>query len=279
MNNITEAAKRLNISQPALSKAIATIEDELGVALFDRKGRHIYLNRYGELMLNYIDSAFRELNEGERIIKELTDIESGQVTFAVTFPHVMPLLIQNYVSRHPNIKIKQYQAISERATHLILNNEVDFAISSSKIEHRDISWEPIIQDDIYLTVSKEHPLSQCTSIELIQIKDERLIGQIEGYGFRDTIDRILKQEGIVPNYQVEVEDSSAILKLVAMNIGISFTPKQALRNLDKQIVAIPINNEHCYREIGLAYKKSHYFTEVASSFKTFVTAYFQNHIT
>ena len=76
MNNITEAAKRLNISQPALSKAIASIEDELGVALFDRKGRHIYLNRYGELMLNYIDSAFRELNEGERIIKELTGIES-----------------------------------------------------------------------------------------------------------------------------------------------------------------------------------------------------------
>lgn len=63
-----------------------------------------------------------------------------------------------------------------------------------------------------------------------------------------------------------------------MNIGISFTPKQALRNLDKQIVAIPINNEHCYREIGLANKKSHYFTEVASSFKTFVTDYFQNHI-
>ena len=58
MNNISEAAKRLNISQ-ALSKAIASIEDELGVALFDRKGRHIYLNRYGELMLNYIDSAFR----------------------------------------------------------------------------------------------------------------------------------------------------------------------------------------------------------------------------
>ena len=81
MNNISEA-KLLNISQPALSKAIASIEDELGVALFDRKGRHIYLNRYGELMLNYIDSAFRELNEGERIIKELTGIESGQVTFA-----------------------------------------------------------------------------------------------------------------------------------------------------------------------------------------------------
>ena len=78
MNNISEAAKRLNISQAALSKAIASIEDEL-VALFDRKGRHIYLNRYGELMLNYIDSAFRELNEGERIIKELTGIESGQL--------------------------------------------------------------------------------------------------------------------------------------------------------------------------------------------------------
>lgn len=83
MNNISEAAKRLNISQATLSKAIASIEDELGVALFDRKGRHIYLNRYGELMLNYIDSAFRELNEGERIIKELTGIESGQVTFSI----------------------------------------------------------------------------------------------------------------------------------------------------------------------------------------------------
>ena len=83
MNNISEAKATEYFSR--LSKAIASIEDELGVALFDRKGRHIYLNRYGELMLNYIDSAFRELNEGERIIKELTGIESGQVTFAEHF--------------------------------------------------------------------------------------------------------------------------------------------------------------------------------------------------
>lgn len=278
MNNMTEAAKQLNISQPALSKAIASIEDELGVALFDRKGRQIYLNRYGELMLNYVNSAVRELNEGERIIKELIGVESGQVSFAITFPHVMPSLIQSYVALHPNIKLKQYQAVSERATQLILNNDVDFAISSSKIEHKDVIWEPIIQDDIYLTISKEHPFAQYDTINLKQIKDERLIGQIEGYGFRDRIDYILEQEGIVPNYQIEVEDSSAILKLVAMNIGVSFTPKQALRGLDEQIIAIPIDNARCYRMIGLSYKKAHYFTEVAASFKAFVTHYFQNDI-
>ena len=82
------------------------------VALFDRKGRHIYLNRYGELMLNYIDSAFRELNEGERIIKELTGIESGQVTFAVTFPcyaithsklcHDIPILKLSNIKQYLN---------------------------------------------------------------------------------------------------------------------------------------------------------------------------------
>ncbi|UDI77382.1 LysR family transcriptional regulator [Staphylococcus taiwanensis] len=275
MNNITQASKRLNISQPALSKAISSLEDDIGVKLFDRKGRQIFLNQYGKLMLNYVNNAFEELNEGERVVRALTGIESGQVTFAITFPHVMPSLIQIFLSQHPDLKIKQYQANSDDAKQLILDNKVDCAISSSPIEHEDIVWEPIIKDDIYLTVSKTHPLATFDSIELQQIENDRLIGQIKGYGFRDTIDDILEREGIRPNYQIEVEDSSAILKLVAMNIGISFTPKQALMQLNSQVVAIPIKNKGCYRMIGIAYKQSHYFTEVATSFKTFVTQYFR----
>lgn len=277
VNNITKAAKQLNISQPALSKAIHSLEEELGVKLFDRKGRQIHLNQYGELMKVQVDKAFNALNEGERILKNITGIEQGQVTFAVTFPHVMPNLIQQYLKKHPRIKIRQYQATSELATQLILEDKVDFAISTIPIAHQDITWIPLLQDDIYLTVSKQHHLATRNIVSLQEISNERLIGQIRGYGFRDIIDTILEQEGITPHYQVEVEDSSAILKLVAMNIGISFTPKQALIHDDNNIVAIPINNPNCYRMIGIGFKTSHYFTEVADSFKQFSMDYFEKY--
>lgn len=277
VNNITQAAKQLNISQPALSKAIHSLEEELGVKLFDRKGRQIYLNRYGKIMKLQVDKAFNALNEGERILKNITGIERGQVTFAVTFPHVMPTLIQQYLREHPRTKIKQYQATSERATQLILDDKVDFAISTMPIVHEDITWIPLLQDDIYLTVSKEHHLAKRNIVSLQDISNEGLIGQISGYGFRDIIDAILENEGIIPNYQIELEDSSAILKLVAMNIGISFTPKQALIRDDNNIVAIPINNPNCYRMIGIGYKTSHYFTAVADSFKQFSIDYFEKY--
>ncbi|WP_167797480.1 LysR family transcriptional regulator [Staphylococcus croceilyticus] len=277
VNNITQAAKHLNISQPALSKAIHSLEEELGVKLFNRKGRQIHLNQYGELMKLQVDKAFNALNEGERILKNITGLEQGQVSFAVTFPHVMPTLVQQYLREHPRTKIKQYQATSERATQLILDDKVDFAISTIPIVHKDITWIPLLQDDIYLTVSKQHYLAKRNIVSLQEIRNEGLIGQISGYGFRDIIDTILGNEGITPNYQVEVEDSSAILKLVAMNIGISFTPKQALIHDDNNIVAIPINSPNCYRMIGIGYKTSHYFTAVAESFKQFSIDYFEKY--
>ena len=86
MNNISEATKRLNISQ-SYTKIRRLHQLKMSWVWHYLTGKQTYLlNRYGELILNYIDSAFRELNEGERIIKKLTGIESGQVTFAITFP-------------------------------------------------------------------------------------------------------------------------------------------------------------------------------------------------
>lgn len=88
LEHMTKAAEQLQIAQPSLSKTISRLEEDLGVALFDREHRKIRLNAAGRIFLNRVERAFAELNEGRREIVELADQDQKNITLAVTIPRV-----------------------------------------------------------------------------------------------------------------------------------------------------------------------------------------------
>lgn len=85
VQHITKAAKLLSISQPALSRSIARLEDELGVQLFDRKGRNIYLNRYGKMFLHRVEQSIKQIELGKQEIRDEIHPDNG--TISLSFCH------------------------------------------------------------------------------------------------------------------------------------------------------------------------------------------------
>lgn len=277
--HITKAAKKLHISQPALSKAIKELEEELGVQLFNREGRNIQLNKFGQTLLKYIDRAFLEIDEGKRIVKELAGLEDGFISVAATFPHVFPMLMAEYLQFHPSVQIKQIQSSSIQMKKLIQENQIDFGISSYPIISDNIEWHLLVNDEIFLTVPKNHRLADRTSVAIEEIQNENFISLVEGYGFRDITDNLAKDAGIELKHQIEVEDSSAILQLVRLGYGVSFTPGLSLLTELPGIVVIPIELPNFCRPIGVSYKKDSYFSKASKDFLEFIIDFFDDYST
>src|SRR5579875_2690206 len=105
--HFTQAAEQLAISQPALSRAIANLEQELGIPLFDRRGRSVVLNSYGKAFLQYVDQAVQSLAEGKEKIEELLGQAEGTVSLAFLHTlgvHIVPELIGAFHKLHPDVR-------------------------------------------------------------------------------------------------------------------------------------------------------------------------------
>ncbi|MFQ3853230.1 LysR family transcriptional regulator [Staphylococcus sp. 2S1] len=273
----TEAAKSLNISQPGLSKAIKQLESEIGVILFNRNGREVYLNNYGKTLLSFVDKAFVELDSGIHLIQEDAGLENGNINFSATFPHVFPLIMTDFLDEYPNVHITQKQSSSKEMENLILQNEIDFGISTSPLKSNDIQWVPLAIDEIYLTVPKTHRLANRNSISLTELESENFIGLLPSYGFREITDAFCEATNIQPQYKLELEESTSILKFVSLGYGISFTPKISLIHDQSDVLAIPIDFPKCERNIGIVYKEHHFLSTAAKKFIDYTIDWFTNY--
>ncbi|MCY3038661.1 MULTISPECIES: LysR family transcriptional regulator [Aerococcus] len=273
IGNMTSAAEELNVSQPAISRAIKQLEEDLGVDLFIRQGRSIHLNHYGETFLTYLDHSFSALSEGKRVVREISGLEHGEIVIGVTLPHVFPNLLSDFLHDYPKVRVKQYEAASGLMLEKLLKDQLDFWIATHEINHDQVETLPIISEEIFVTVSQKHPLAQAKQVFLSDLKAEKFVGSSQGYSFRELTDGFCQQAGFTPNYQIELEDAAAIHKLVEAGYGISFTPKISLLSSQEKIIPLRVADYSIQRTISLVYKKDHYFSQAAKAFFDFSRDY------
>lgn len=277
--HMTKAATELNISQPALSKTIARLENELGAPLFHRQGKHIYLNPFGKAFLERVNRIFLELKEGKSQVQDMNSPNKGIISVAMTLPHVMAQFLGNFLKDHPDVKIKHKQASSFEMKRLLENAEIDICISTYPIIGENIEWIPLLEEEIFLSVPTTHKLANRTIINLEEVADESFIGLPEDYGFRKITDDFCKEVGFTPNTTIEIEESWTIQQLVELGYGISFIPSLSiLRDSTPNTVRIKINHPNCKRTIGIARHKNHYLSKAAMEFHQFSIQFFKHKV-
>lgn len=279
LEHITKAAQELNVSQLALSQTISRLEEDLGVPLFNREGRNIYLNDFGKAFLNRVNRIFQELNDGKRELLDLQESLEQSISITIALPYILPHLIVDFLKIYPKIKINQSIATTNEMKILLENSEVDFCFLTEEIHGEEIEWVTLIEEEIFLSVPPNHHLATRTSISLEEVANETFINRTSGYGFRDLTDQFCAQAGFKPYTPIELEEAGAILRLVEMGMGLSFTPELSLlRYSSPNTVEIPITYPICKRTIGIAWNKNRYLNKSALDFKDFIIHFFQNEI-
>lgn len=274
--HVTQAAEELGITQPALSRAMARLERDLGVALFDHRGRSVKLNRYGQAFLRHIERAIGALDEGRREISDLADRDSGVIAFG--FAHalgtrVVPDLIASFRLQHPRARFQLLQ----NASHIILEEleagDVDLALvspvppTSERIESLELASE-----ELFLVVPHEHRLAKRKAVKLAELRDDTFVCLREGYGLRTLTDHFCAQAGFTPKIAFEGEEIATLRGLVAVGLGVAIIPAAAGSPGESTPPELRISEPVCRRSIGLLWEPARYQPELTQAFRHHIIA-------
>lgn len=278
MQHMTQAAEILSISQPALSKSISNIEQEIGVPLFDRQGRSISLNRYGKLFLESVEIILSEFEKAKEEIGGLVMPGYGEV--ALGFIHtlgmqVVPELMAYIPRKYPHMKFSLTQASSYNLLKRLEEGTIDLCLSQ-KIQSKvvDIEWIELWSEELFVIVPKSHRFATRESISLEEIKDEPYISIKKGNALRKIVDELFEKAGVTTKTAFAGEEMHTVAGFVGAGLGVSLIPN--IKGLNEYNVSkIRVSEPICERRIGVSWVGGRYLSPVANQFKNYLVEYFK----
>ncbi len=242
--SISSAAAFLGVSQPAVSKHIAKLEEDLGVKLFKRGHRCSVLTPEGEIVYKYATRIQNSLSDVRREIAETSDEVSGHITIsASSIPgdFLLPEILVDFNSIYPNVSIEVMISDSQKAVENLVNHESDIAIVGQEKHLAGFEIHPFFNDELFLIVKKGHRLSMEERVPLRDLDGLNLVGRTSGSGTRNVLEAKLADKSVnLAELHLKFGHVMAVINAVEHGAEAGVVSKLAIpRNAD--IVAIPFD--------------------------------------
>lgn len=274
--HFTRAAEELFISQPSLSYAISSLEEELGIRLFEKKGRNVVLTKYGRLFLGHVERALAEIDQGRSEIAKLSNTSGGQIDAAYMSPAT--------ISRMP-LAIRQFTMLPENAgacfcfTHGdaqslidgLKGQRYDVLFCHRPPEDPEISAIPLFHQSLQAIVPLDHPLAQAESIRPEALAPYPLALYQQSGPDGQYCEALLRRY-FAPNVVFRAEDEPSLYRMVATGCGLAVAIR-APELTSFPVRAIPIQGEGFRFEIQLAYLANRYLSPVVERFIQFARTF------
>jgi len=278
--NFSNAARRLNMSQSAVSQNIRAMEQAYGVELFKRHGRSVVLSDTGEALLPMVREVLRAARLMEDSLQDIKSEVGGELLIGCSTSagkYLMPALLsmfqQEHPAVHPRVKVMGRENIFER----LLSQILPFGVSSKQFEHRDLETMPIFEDRIFLIVPADHPWAEYGQAMPDDLLDQKIIMREEMSGTCETVMQGLKSYGITPdmlNVAMELGNPEAIEMAVERGVGIAFVSEMvAARGLALgRIKKVELRGMDLRRMVHMARHVHYPFTRAQNLFWDFAKA-------
>ena len=273
--HMTKASEILALSQSALSRSITSLENELGVPLFDRKNRKILLNRYGKAFLEDAKKIVGQFEVSKENLSLLVNPDIGNIS--ISFVHSLglsyiPSLLKEFQGTNPGHTLTLDEDNATIIAKKLLTNETDLGFSTQFQLFSDLVYTPIFQEKIVLITSNQHPFSRKENIKLKDITREKFIHYNADTELRRLIDSFFKRHDIDINVSYDGLEINSIIGLVIENMGIALVAESTIQNITG-IKVIPVLDLDLERTIYLIHKKEGYISKAVHYFKEFIFAY------
>ncbi|WP_099223491.1 LysR family transcriptional regulator [Listeria costaricensis] len=273
--HLTKAAAELSLSQSALSRSIIALEEEIGVALFDRVNRRIELNRFGKLFLEQARKTVTELDLTEQTLQNLADPESGEIklaflhTFGLSF---IPAMLKAFQNEHPKNKLHLNECGNAELFDLIRTGAADVGISALQIEDSSLVFHPLRREKMVLIISSENPLASQTELSLPMIQAETFIHFDKQTFSRNLVEQLLANQHIHVQSSYEGLEIASVIGLVEANMGVSIVPESTCEHLN-HVKVFPLADKMAERVIYLVHKAGSSRTGAVERFISFGMRY------
>ncbi|EOD79245.1 Cys regulon transcriptional activator CysB [Grimontia indica] len=242
--NVSSTAESLYTSQPGISKQIRSLEDELGVQIFGRSGKHLTkLTPAGSQIVEIARDILSRVDSIKSVAQEYTNPERGQLNIATTHTqarYALPDVISRFVKRYPKVSLHMHQGAPSQIADFVLKGASDFAIATEASHlYEDLLMLPCYHWTRSLIVRKDHPLAQRSSISIYDIAQYPLVTYVFGFTGRSSLDTAFNKAKLKPNIVFTATDADVIKTYVRLGVGIGVMARMAYDNeLDRDLVAI-----------------------------------------
>lgn len=271
--SMTKAADSLHISQPALSKMMKSLEDEIGLPLLNRTNKICELTDSGIIVLEYtkkIQSLFHEMSD---TLNDMTNLQRGNIHIGLP-PFAgslfFPKVIAKFHEQYSNIQINITENGAARIVKSVEDGELDLGVAVLPIEERNLNVYPIVEDEMKLLVPTSHPYANRNCVSLHDLKDEKFIFYNEDFGLYHLIKKEFLKQGIELKILFKSSQWDFMVEMVAAKLGVAVLPEPFCRLiLHKEIRMIDIEPV-ILRKLAVITKKDRYISYAARKFIDFI---------
>jgi len=238
---LVEAARRMHLTQSALSHQLKDLEERLGVALFLRKSKPLRFTRAGLELLQLADSVLPQMSQCERSLQKMAGGHAGRLHMVIEchscFDWLMPA-INSFRDLWPEVEIDLSTSFNFEPIPALVRGDVDMVVTSDPSESSDIHYQPLFRYQSLLAVANQHPLTQKKIITPTDLRDETLIHYPVDRKRLDIFEHFLKEAGVEPKNTRQSELTLMIVQLVASGRGVACLPNWALQPyLDSSLIS------------------------------------------
>jgi len=229
--SFTAAARDLSIAQPAVSHQVQALERELGVILFERRGRKVALTDVGEALLLTADDVLHRLADGERALAEIGEGLRGSLNVAADTTsgiYVVPAALGAFRRAHPaidvSLRVENRQGVIRRLTE----RACDLAVMADPPREIGCDVAPFLIDELLVIADPQHPLAGRSSVPVEALSAERLLIREPGSGTRAAVERFFARTGLPLPATMEVGSTGAIKRAVAAGLGVAVVSRWSI---------------------------------------------------
>ncbi len=270
--HVTEAAARLRIAQPTLSRALLRLERQVGAPLFDRERHRLRLNDHGRIFRRHARRALDELDAAQDRIATL--LAPPRETLSLAFVHslggwLVPRLLGAYARDCPGARFTLHQDSAGAVLELLRDGTAEAALTSPRPSDPQLGWLPLRDERLALAVPADHRLADRDLVRLDELTDERFIIMRPALGLRQITCQLFHRAGMTPDVVSECAEVSTINGLVAAGLGVAVVPAGDGGPAPAGIRLVPIADQDAYRTIGLAWHQGRTGSAAGRRFREF----------
>ena len=242
--NVSATAQSLFTSQPGISKQIRLLEDELGVEVFARSGKHLtHVTPAGEAILEAAGEVLSKVESIKQVAQEYSNEKKGSLSIATTHTqarYALPATISAFIERYPEVSLHMHQGTPMQISEMAADGTVDFAIATEALElFSDLIMMPCYRWNRCILVPRDHALCQVSEITLEDVAAHPIVTYVFGFTGRSRLDEAFTEKGLTPRVVFTAADADVIKTYVRLGLGIGIVAAMAHDpEMDPDLVAL-----------------------------------------
>ena len=275
--HVSRAAAELRVAQPALSRSIARLEAELGVPLFERRGRRVALNRFGAAFLGRVSRALSELDQGRQELDDAAGLARGSVALAAETLRTITDLTASFLASHPEVSFRLYQSPAPEMSAQLQAGQVDLCLASQPLPGPSVQAMDLLTEEVLLGVPRSHRLAADQRASIEDLAAEPFVTTRPGYWQRELADQLFARMDGQPAIACEGDEPYAIRGLISAGVGVGLLPAMARRTARPPIAWLHLDAPGCQRTLSIAWRRDAYLSTAARQFRDFAVSHFARH--